>query len=308
MENVVEIKNISKIFKSDGTEFYALKNISFSVNAGEIFGLLGPNGSGKTTLINILSTVLLPDSGTAKIGGYNILKDRYKILQIINSISGETIFHWRLKVKEILKFYSQIYFIPKNQREKRISELIKKMEIENIYNKKFNELSSGQRMRVIITKSLLNKPKVLLLDEPTIGLDPDIASKTRNLIKEVNKKEKTTIFLTSHYMHEVEKLCKRIAFINYGEISDIGTIKKLKEKKFLGYDITIGIAKVKNIGLLKRNGFIIKGNKLIKKINQNDDPSEIIRFLVGNGFDVISFESKKPTLEDYFIKMSRDKK
>ena len=227
---MIEIKNVSKMFKSDGKKFHALDDVSFSVQKGEIFGLLGPNGAGKTTLINILTGLLVPDEGTISVLGKDVVRHRNDILERMNAVSGDSKFHWLLTSKEILKFYFSAYNVPKHERQERMQHLVEMFEIGGIMNKKFSWLSTGERMRLILAKSLINRPEVLLLDEPTLGLDPDIAIKTRNLILEVNKKYKTTILLTSHYMKEVEELCDRIAFIHKGKITDIGKIKDLKRR------------------------------------------------------------------------------
>ncbi len=227
---MIEIKSVTKKFKSSGKEFYALDDINFSVGRGEIFGLLGPNGAGKTTLINILTGLLIPDSGSVSIMGKDVTRHRNDILERMNAVSGDSKFHWLLTSKEILNFYLSAYNVPKDRREEKIRTLVEMFEIENIMNKKFAWLSTGERMRLILAKSLINDPEVLLLDEPTLGLDPDIAIKTRNLILDVNKKYNTTILLTSHYMKEVEELCDRIAFIHKGRIIDIGRIKDLKRR------------------------------------------------------------------------------
>ena len=173
---------------------------------------------------------------------------------------------------------------------------------------KFGVLSSGQKMRTILAKALLNYPKVLLLDEPTIGMDPDIAIKTRKLIRKINEKEKCTILLTSHYMHEVEELCERIAFINHGKIIDIGDIKKLKDKRFFGFKVIIKVKEIINKQFLLKNKFEVKGNTLLKRVQTDDEVSNIMELLSKNGFVVLYIESKSPTLEDYFIKMSNMKK
>ena len=230
MPEIVEVKSVSRSFKTNNVEFHALKNVSFSIKQGEIFGLLGPNGAGKTTLINILTTLLLPNKGTAFIDGYDVTKDRYQVLNLINSVSGETRFHYMLTVKEILRFYSELYELTQKQKKERVAYVTEKFEMHSLMNKRFQWLSSGERMRIILAKALLNHPKVLFLDEPTLGLDPDIAIKTRHLIKELKKEWDITILLTSHYMTEIEELCKRIAFINKGEIIFLGDIKELKKK------------------------------------------------------------------------------
>ncbi len=227
---MIEINNVGKLFKSDGKKFSALEGVSFSVKKGEIFGLLGPNGAGKTTLINILTGLLVPDEGSVTIMGKDVVRHRNDILERMNAVSGDSKFHWLLTSKEILRFYFSAYNVPKHERQERMQHLVDMFEIEGIMNKKFSWLSTGERMRLILAKSLINRPEVLLLDEPTLGLDPDIAIKTRNLILKVNKKYKTTILLTSHYMKEVEELCDRIAFIQKGKITDIGKISDLKRR------------------------------------------------------------------------------
>jgi ABC-2 type transport system ATP-binding protein len=303
MKNVVEVLNVSKTFKHNRKRFFALKDISFSLKKGEIFGLLGPNGAGKTTLVNILTTALLPDSGTVKIFGLDACKKRYDILERINAVSGETKFNHKLKVNEIIEFYSKLYNIDKDERKKRIEYIFDKLEIGDLKDVMFQDLSQGQKMRVIIAKSLINNPELLLLDEPTIGLDPDIAVKIRKLIKRINRKDKVTILLTSHYMYEVENLCNRIAFINKGRILDIGGVKKVKMRSFGNYEVRIKVRRVKNIRSLKSRGFKIRNKVLIKKLRFDEDPSQILKFLVSRDYDVVSMETRYPTLDDYFLEM-----
>ena len=174
--------------------------------------------------------VLSPTSGSAKIFGFDILKDKPKIIRLINSASGESQFHSFLTVKENMEFFARVYGLNKDETKKKLSLLEKKFETQDINNSRFGWLSSGQRMRAILQKSLINDPKLLMLDEPTLGLDPDISIKVRKLIKEINENFGVTIFLTSHYMQEVEELCDRIAFIDKGKIVDVGKISELKKR------------------------------------------------------------------------------
>ncbi|MBI2579763.1 MAG: ABC transporter ATP-binding protein [Candidatus Aenigmarchaeota archaeon] len=227
---MIEINSVTKKFKSSGKEFHALDSVNFGIKRGEIFGLLGPNGAGKTTLINILTGLLVPDEGTVRIMGKDVTRHRNDVLERMNAVSGDSKFHWLLTSKEILRFYFSAYNIPKEKREEKTRSLAGMFEIEGIMNKKFAWLSTGERMRLILAKSLINDPEVLLLDEPTLGLDPDIAIKTRKLILDVNRRYGTTILLTSHYMKEVEEMCGRIAFIHRGRIIDIGKIKDIKRR------------------------------------------------------------------------------
>lgn len=229
MENALEIRSLSKTFRQNRKQIKALAGISLNIKKGEIFGLLGPNGAGKSTLLNIITNILTPDSGNVLILQKNPQKDK-EILQEISLASGDAHFHWVLRVKDILSFYSLAYGLERHESKKRIGELSKFFEIDEIMNRRFDSLSTGQKMRLVFAKSLINNPKVLLLDEPTLGLDPNIAIKLRSEIKRINKKLGVTVVLTSHYMQEVEELCHRVAFINKGRIVDIGPVKKIMKK------------------------------------------------------------------------------
>lgn len=299
--NIVDVVNVSKKFRYRGKYFYAVDGISFSVQKGEIFGLLGPNGAGKTTTLNMVVGILTPDSGYIKIFGKNVLKS--DVLEQISLTSGGTQFHGNLKTGDILNFYGRIYGIHKEEREKRISRLIKFFGLAGFIDRKFWYLSTGQKMRLTFAKALLNYPKLLLLDEPTLGLDPDIAIKMRDEIRRINRKFGTTIVLTSHYMHEVEQLCDRIAFIDKGSIIDMGAIESVKLKQFSKYDVFIRVRKIKDETFLKRHGFNVKGNVLHKQIGMDKNISEILAMLASRKFEVVDIETRKPTLEDYFVKI-----
>lgn len=225
--SIIEIENVSKKFLLNGKEFYALKNINLEIEKGEIFALLGPNGAGKTTLINCMTNLLIPDSGKIRLLGEEVTTE---IIEQINVVSGETRFHEALQPNDILNFYGKLYGLKKNELEKTIKTLLKFFGIEHLAKSRFSSLSTGERMRLIFAKALLNKPKILLLDEPTLGLDPNFSTSLRKEIKRINKKYKTTILLTSHYMPEVQELSDRVAFIHKGKIIDITKTKNIKSK------------------------------------------------------------------------------
>lgn len=310
----IEISNVSKIYRSGWKmakpfspiskkkDFYALKDINLSIEKGEIFGLLGPNGAGKTTLLNMLIGLLYPDSGEAKVLGEKPYNNR-DVLEKMNYISGETRFHWSLYVVDVLNYYGMSYGIPKKEREKRIESLINFFEIGHIRNKKFAWLSTGERMRLVFAKALINNPKVLLLDEPTLGLDPDIAIKVRKEIKKVNKEFGTTILLTSHYMDEVEKLADRIAFIYKGKIIDMGSVESVKLNKFDTYEVVFQIDKIRDKNKLKTFGFKISGNKISKNMLYNEDLTQLLSKVSELGYRIYDIQTKRPTLEDYFVKI-----
>ncbi len=301
--NIIEVTNVSKKLKSKGKEVFALGNVSFNVKKGEIFGLLGPNGAGKTTMVNILLNVLVQDKGTVSVFGKRIGTDT---LEKMNLVSGDIRFQWTLSSKQILEFYGRIYGLTKKEREKRISKLSKLFEIDHFMNRRFSYLSTGERMRLNFAKAMLNKPSLLLLDEPTLGLDPDIAIKVREEIKRVNKKFGTTILLTSHYMNEVEQLCDRIAFMDNGEIAEIGSVRKVLTSGGL-FDMIVKVTKVKKPLELRARGFKIRGKTLRKQLKPGESLSTNLSFLSRNGIQVLDVETKRPTLEDYFVRVARRK-
>ena len=229
---VIIIKNLYKIFK---TGFFkkritmALNNVSFSVNKNEIFGILGPNGAGKTTIMNILSSLLKPDSGHIEILNTDVTKHFPNKLKLkLNMCSGNPNFPWCMTVKEILFFYAKLYNLQKYDSKIKIDELIELFELKKIVSRRYDELSTGNKQRLALAKSLLNNPEIILFDEPTIGLDPDISQRIRHIIKQTKTEKNITILLTTHYMKEAEELCDRIAFIKEGTILEIGTAKQLQ--------------------------------------------------------------------------------
>jgi len=305
--SAIEIKDISKKFKEKGKEFYALKNINLNIEKGEIFGLLGPNGAGKTTLLNIMIRMLIPETGTVSILG-EIVDKNPKILEQMNYVSGETRFHWVLRSRDILDFYAASYNLSSPVRKERIDELLDFFDIKHVQYRKFHSLSTGEKMRLIFAKAMLNKPKVLLLDEPTLGLDPVIAISVRNEILRLKKEFGTTILLTSHYMNEVEQLSDRIAFIYNGEIVDIGDVEKVKLKMFDGYDVYVHVKRIMNRDFLKENKFNVKGKVLQRKLMYNENISNMLSLLHEKGYEILDIETKKPTLEDYFVKILKREK
>ncbi|MBA7626169.1 Daunorubicin/doxorubicin resistance ATP-binding protein DrrA [subsurface metagenome] len=211
-EPVVEVNGLTKVFKS----FKAVDNVSFDIYPGEILGLLGPNGAGKTTIIHMLLGLTTPASGDINVFGFDLKKNREKIIQDVNFSSSYVSMPNSLTVKENLKVFARLYKVKK--KEKRISELLKIFEIEAIEDKLVRHISSGHQTRLNLAKALINNPKILFLDEPTASLDPDIADKTRSLLKSIKKNRNLSILYTSHNMKEMEEMSDRIIFLHKGRI------------------------------------------------------------------------------------------
>jgi len=222
---VLEVTNLVKHFG----DFTAIEKMSFSIKEGEIVGFLGPNGAGKSTTINCLLGIVKPDEGTIRVFGRDLSKNRTEIMQKVNYCSAEYNLPWHLTVYESLFVFAKLYSVP--NAKKRIYELLELFEIPDFKKEFIRQLSFGQRARVSLCKSLLNKPKLLLLDEPMASMDPDIVDKGIKLIKKIQKAEKMSILYTSHNMWEIEQVADIVMFINHGKVIARGTPLELTKQE-----------------------------------------------------------------------------
>ena len=220
----IEINNLNKSFGN----ILAVKNINFKIDKGRIIGLLGPNGCGKSTTIGMLLGLIKPTSGTVVINGQNIENNRTNLLEKMNFISPYIELPKKLTVEENLKVYGRMYGV--NNLQEKISHLMKDLNLFEFKKRKTGELSSGQKNRVSLAKALINDPEILLLDEPTASLDPDVGDYIRTYIENSASKKGTTILLASHNMNEVERLCNEVMMMKNGEIIDKGTCNDLIKK------------------------------------------------------------------------------
>ena len=222
----IEIKNLNKSYE----DFKAVKNLNFKIDTGSIIGLLGPNGCGKTTTIGMILGLIKPTTGQILVKGKNIENEtnRIEVLEKMNFISPYVELPKKLTVKENLVVYGRLYGV--KDLNLRIEELVEDLNLKELKNRKTGELSSGQKNRVSLAKSLINNPEILLLDEPTASLDPDTGDYIRSYIENYSIKNKTTILLASHNMNEVERLCSKVMMMKDGIIIDQGTCKDLISK------------------------------------------------------------------------------
>ena len=223
-EEIIIINSLTKRFKN----ILAVKNISFKINKGKIVGLLGPNGCGKSTTIGMILGLIKPSSGTVIINGQNIEQNRTSLLEKMNFISPYVELPKKLTVEENLKVYGRLYGV-KNLKDK-IADLMEKLNLIDFKSRKTGELSSGQKNRVSLAKALINDPEILLLDEPTASLDPDVGDYIRGFIEDYASNKGATILLASHNMNEVERLCYEVMMMKNGEIIDKGKCSDLINK------------------------------------------------------------------------------
>lgn len=299
---VLEVKNLTKKFGS----FTAVDNISFSIKEGEIVGFLGPNGAGKTTTIQMLLGITSSTKGEVFYFGKEFRKHREYCLSRINFASAFNTLQGRITIWENLLVFAYLYDI-KNPKKK-IMELVKYFDSEDLLHKLYWNLSAGQRTRMNIIKSLLNDPEILLLDEPTASLDPDVADKTLSLIEDLKKNRNISILYTSHDMDEITRICDRVIFLNHGKIvaedSPLNLTKKIKNATLT---ITFEGDKEKVKKYLEEKGQSFKFlNKYIVKIDVEE--SIIPKIIVGISklkIWITNLEVKKPTLEDFFLQIAR---
>ncbi|MCU0852251.1 MAG: ATP-binding cassette domain-containing protein, partial [Thermoplasmata archaeon] len=217
-DNIIEVEHLTHSFG----DFKAVDDISFSVKEGEIFSFLGPNGAGKSTTINVLTTQLGCQHGTAKVCGFDVRSHSHDVRKSIGIVFQDEVLDRDLTVRETLEFHGRIYSMPREQRQAREKELIALVELEEKVDERTKNLSGGMKRRLEIARGLMTRPKVLFLDEPTIGLDPQTRLRIWDYIKGVNE-EGTTIFLTTHYMDEADRLSDRMQIIDHGKIIAAGT-------------------------------------------------------------------------------------
>ncbi len=302
--NSIELKSLTKSFG----DVIAVNDISLSVKNGEIFGFLGPNGAGKSTTIMILTTLLKPTSGQALISGFDVMTNAKQVRENIGYVQQETTVDEYLTGRENLLLQAKLNHIPKNEINKRIDELLDLIELFEKQDKPVGTYSGGMRKRLDIAGGLLHRPKVLFLDEPTVGLDIQTRRKIWEYIKKIHDEYEMTIFLTTHYMEEADKLCDRIGIIDGGKIQVIDSPENMK--KAMGNEVISIILEGEN-----HNSFLseIKKIEFVNKINE-DGPK--ITLFASNGTEVIpkifqisselnikitSILLTQPTLDDVFI-------
>ncbi len=312
-------KNISKKFyvkekksffkKKEVKVVTATKDVSLIIEPGKIIGLLGVNGAGKTTTIKMLATMLEPTTGTITIDDLDVVKEHGKVKNMINVITGgERNLYWRLTGKENLEYFGALYGISKDKLDKKIDYLLEIIGLHDVKDMPVERYSKGMKQRLQIARGLINDPKYIFLDEPTLGLDISIANELREYIKKVTKSENKGILLTTHYIKEAEELCDYIYVIDKGEIVIHGTTEQLKNHLKTGVETEIEVDNITNDlinGLEElsfKKGFEVKvENNLIRIISKENFTSEVIEYLDANRSFVKGLKTLEPKLEEVLL-------
>jgi ABC-2 type transport system ATP-binding protein len=300
MENAIEIQNLTKKFD----EFVAVNDVTFDVKKGDVFGFLGPNGSGKTTVIRMLMGLISPTSGTGKVLGYDIAKENEKIREHIGYMSQKFSLYEELTVEENLDFYAGVYCIPKNKIQQKKKEILQMADLVGKENMITSNLSGGWKQRLALGCSIIHEPEILLLDEPTGGVDPIARRQFWDIIYNLSQKG-VTILVTTHYMDEAEH-CNSIGFLYYGNVLCLDTPKNMKERVIDGDIVEIKVDNtLKSIDILLTKDKIkdasVYGAGIHVLIEQSLPLSEIENYLKDNNVEVYSIKKVKPSLEDVFV-------
>lgn len=310
MNGMVEVKNITKRFNDK----LVLDNVSFNVRQGDIFGFIGPNGAGKSTLINIMAGILKPSSGDIKLGGYSILREPIEAKKLIGLVPQELALMDTFSAYDNLKYFGAFYGMSGNLLKERINEVLNITGLIERKNDKVKKFSGGMKRRLNLAASIMHKPKILIMDEPTVGVDPQSRNCIFEYIRKVNKEEKTTIIYTSHYMEEVETLCRNIFILDLGKEIASGSKAEIKSLTNIYGTISLRIQDVDNKVLLALReidgvkGYSIEGDLINLFIDEYKFKIEnLLKVISRENKNIINFEKKEASLEEVFLALTGKK-
>ena len=309
--SAIDARDVTKTFRAGWRRrrvTHALRGVSLNVPRGAIFGLLGPNGAGKTTLLSILTTLLVPDTGTVTVLGHDAVHEASVIRRRLNMATGNASFLWSLRTEEIIAFYARLYGLFGSTLRRRVDELIELCELADYRRAPYNELSTGIKQRLALAKSLVNDPELLFLDEPTLGLDPDVSVRVRQRIAALRRQRGVTIVLTTHYMREAEELCDEVAFIKSGLILARGTAGDLKRQIAIGDVITFRLDR--GATWLAEAPGVVRCVEVEGRVECTVDDAEkrlpeLLRALFAEGVVVRDVRVSEPELEEVFVELAR---
>ena len=310
MEYVIETNELTKIYGSGREAVTAVDHVNLQIERGIISGILGPNGAGKTTLIMMLTGLVLPSSGSAKVFGYDIIKDSMKIRRKVGLLPEGFGFYDHLTARQNLNYIAALNDIPKSERDKRVNEALKAVALEEFADRKVNAFSRGMTQRLGIAQTLIKDPELLILDEPTAGVDPEGARVFKDLIYKLNEQGKT-ILICTHLLHEVGPLCNHVAimhrgkFVVQGRVGEI--VKRVMDEE--GYRIEVEVkreARTLAMEISKLNGIIEvkeRNDNMLSIKASKDVRADIIKVASTRGVEILSIRRMEPSLEDIFMRV-----
>lgn len=304
--SIIEVKNISKRFNDK----LVLDNISYEVKEGEIFGFIGPNGAGKSTLINIMTSLLTPDSGTIEICGYDILREPIKAKECMGYVPQELALMEDLNAYDNLEFFGALYGLKGKLLKERIAEALKVTGLEETKKQKVKKFSGGMKRRLNIAVSILHHPKVLILDEPTVGVDPQSRNHIFSFIKNICKDWGTTVIYTSHYMEEIEELCKRVFIIDLGKEVSYGDREEIKASVFSNNKVVIETQEISGETIMKLKDLegidkvSDKDNLLTLTIDSKFKLASVLSLLEKETVNIKKISYEEAKLEDVFLSLT----
>ncbi|KAA0549541.1 ABC transporter ATP-binding protein [Bacillus sp. BGMRC 2118] len=314
---VYTVKKKKNFFHTEKQKFSAVKGLNLTINEGEIVGLLGLNGAGKTTTIKMLSTLLNPSEGTIIIDGYDAVKDAMKVKSMVNMIAGaERMLYWRLTGAQNLRYFGKLYGLSGNALEEQINYLLNEVGLSEASNTPVELYSKGMKQRLQIARGLINNPKYLFLDEPTLGLDAPVAKQLREMIKRLAKKEGKGILLTSHYLEEVEELCDRVYIIEKGTLLLHDTPENITASVVKNYHVKIesSLLSISQQNRIKQSltACSIEFSELVdfsemQIIAPFDPTALIISVCIKESVAIQKLELKRPRLEDAILTLAKEK-
>ncbi len=290
-------------------EIQAVRNVDLKIQEGEIFGLLGPNGAGKTTTVRLLTTALKPTSGKVEIAGYKLGKDNLRIKRMIGVCSQDINLYDDLTGEENLRYQAYLYKVPRSKSKERIAEVLEMVELTEERKRQIKTYSGGMKRRLQIARALISDPKILFLDEPTLGLSPDSRRKVWKYIEDFVKEKEIAILLTTHYLEEADQLANRVAIIHKGKIIANASPGELKEKVTLDKRLKIRCNYPdKAVSILNEEGLLADtvSDTIVLTIQNGDSTKKILLMLWDNGIEVEEVSLARPTLEEAFIEITNN--
>ena len=306
MDIAIEVRNLVKTYAGD---VRAVKDISFGVQRGEVFGLLGPNGAGKSTTIGMLTTTVAPSSGTAKLAGFDVVRSPLEARSISSVVFQEAVVDRALSGRQNLDIHARLWQVPSSEVGDRVAELAGTLGLADLLDRPVGTYSGGERRRLEIARALVSRPRVLFLDEPTVGLDPRVRAELLDLIAGLRDRMETTILLTTHYLDEAERLCDRLAIMHDGRIVALDTPRALRAG--LGRRIVelrvrdepaAALDRLRDRGLAGRDAFTV-GTTITVPLHDHDD-SGAISEIERSGLPAAAITTREPTLDDVYLRLT----